>query len=78
MARMTRAEFEAFVRDAINNEVSASTPCACCGGVTVDGVDEAVTAIGSRFEDADSDAFFAGRNQGQAEEIDRNDASQGW
>lgn len=74
MARMTREEFEAAVREAINDNVSAET-CGCgCGQTVIDGVPDAVKEIGSRFEDAESDAYFAGKDAGVADEIDRNDA----
>lgn len=76
MARMTRAEFEEFVRAAIAENVTASAPCACCGTVEIEGVTDAVAAIGGKFEDADSDAYFEGRDAGISEEIDRASAMQ--
>lgn len=74
MARMTRAEFEAAVREAINDNVTATT-CGCgCGQTVIDGIGDAVAEIGSKFEDADSDAYFEGKDAGDAEATARADA----
>ena len=76
MARMTRSEFEAVVREAINANVTAET-CGCgCNQTIMYGIADAVKEIGGKFEDVDSDAYFEGKDAGISEEIDRTNAMQ--
>lgn len=67
MGRMDRAQFEAFVRDAAARLFDDN-------GAPPDAVEAFVSEVGSKFEDAESDAYFAGKDQGVADEIDRTNA----
>jgi hypothetical protein len=66
MARMDRREFEEFVRNVLVSNFDDN-------GAPPDVVDAVVDEIGGKFEDADLDAYFEGRDVGYLDGTDREE-----
>jgi len=47
---MTPEKFAEFVKDVIEEEVTTSPPCSCCGTVEIEGVTTAANRIASAIE----------------------------